>query len=84
MEAKTLSFVLSPAAVDEISSLTAEVLGKYGVDKTDAIRMRLSVEEVLLIWLDALGEGVKCTFRSGKRLGRQYRNVSVAGAKVDP
>jgi hypothetical protein len=84
MEAKTLSFVLSPAAVDEISSLTAEVLGKYGVDKTDAIRMRLSVEEVLLIWLDALGEGVKCTFRSGKRLGRQYINVSVAGAKVDP
>ena len=46
--------------------------------------MRLSVEEVLLIWLDQLGEGAEGTFQCGKRLGRQYITISVKGAKVDP
>ncbi len=84
MDTKILSFPLSLIAVDEISSLTADVIDKGKVDRADAIRMRLSLEEVLLIWLDALGEGAECTFWYGKRLGRQYITVSVAGAKVDP
>jgi len=83
-ETKTISFPLSLAAVDEISSLTERTLENGKVDRTDAIRMRLFIEEILLTWLDRLGEGAESTFRCGKRLGRQYITISVAGARIDP
>lgn len=42
------------------------------------------MEKVLLKWLSVLGEGSECTFRSGRRLGRQYITPAAPGPKVNP
>jgi len=81
---KTLSFRLSEDAVGQISSLTAEALKEGNIEKYDAERLHLAVEKVLLKWLDVLGEGTEGTYRCGKRLGRQYITLSVAGTRVNP
>jgi len=84
VSAKTLTFHLSEDAVGQISSLTAEALKEGNIEEYDIERLHLAVEQVLLKWLDVLGEGTEGTYRSGKRLGRQYINLSVIGPRVNP
>ncbi|HJJ37394.1 MAG TPA: cation:dicarboxylase symporter family transporter, partial [Methanocorpusculum sp.] len=84
VSAKTLTFRLSKDAVGQISSLTAEALKEGDLEVYDVERLHLAVEQVLLKWLDVLGEGTEGTYRSGKRLGRQYINLSVSGPRVNP
>ncbi len=78
VSAKTLTFHLSEDAVGQISSLTAEALKEGNIGEYDIKRLHLAVEQVLLKWLAVLGEGTEGTYRSGKRLGRQYINLSVS------
>lgn len=84
IKTKKMSFKLSLAVVDEISELTVESLNEGKIDRKDVIRMRLSVEEVLLKWVDMLGEGAEGTYQCGKRLGLQYITLSLTGIKADP
>ncbi len=84
VSAKTLTFHLSEDAVGQISSLTAEALKEGNIEEYDIKRLHLAVEQVLLKWLAVLGEGTEGTYRSGKRLGRQYINLSVSGPRVNP
>ena len=84
ISAKTLTFHLSEDAVGQISSLTAEALKEGDLEVYDVERLHLAVKQVLLKWLDVLGEGTEGTYRSGKRLGRQYINLSVLGPRVNP
>ena len=84
METNNISGKLSAYTIDFFSEKTDEALSGAKISRTNALRLRLSVEEVLLKWLDALGEGAECTFKSGKRLGRHYITLSVAGDKVNP
>ena len=81
---KTLTYRLSETAVTEISSLTARTLKEGQIDADDAKNLQIAVEKVLLKWLAVLGEGTECTFRSGRRLGRQYITMAVPGPKVNP
>ncbi|HJJ30144.1 MAG TPA: cation:dicarboxylase symporter family transporter [Methanocorpusculum sp.] len=84
VSSKTLTFHLSEDVVGQISSLTAEALKEGNIEVYDVERLHLAVEQVLLKWLAALGEGTVGTYRSGKRLGRQYINLSVLGPRVNP
>lgn len=84
METKRLSCRLSAGTIDYLSEMTNEVLSEAKTSRRNVLRLRLSVEEVLLQWLKTLGEGAPCTFRSGKRLGRRYITLSVVGKKVNP
>ena len=81
---KSVTFHLSPDVVSEISTLTAKTLKEGQIDREDAKHLQIAVEKVLLKWLSVLGEGTECTFRSGRRLGRQYITFAVPGPKVNP
>ncbi|MDU9377103.1 Proton/glutamate-aspartate symporter [Methanocorpusculaceae archaeon Sp1] len=81
---KTLTYRLSGTAVTELSSLTAKTLKEGQIDADDAKNLQIAVEKVLLKWLSVLGEGSECTFRSGRRLGRQYITLAVPGPRVNP
>ncbi|MDR0980266.1 MAG: hypothetical protein LBL85_00490, partial [Methanocalculaceae archaeon] len=80
---KTLTYRLSETAVTEISLLTAKTLREGQISADDTKNLQTAVEKVFLKWLAVLGEGSECTFRSGRRLGRQYITMAVPGPKVN-
>ncbi len=82
--AKSKTFRLSKDVVEEISSLTAETLKEDNIELQAADRLHAVVEKVLLKWLDGLGEGAECSFRAGKKLGKQYITLAAAGQRVNP
>ena len=77
---------LSPRSIDEISEQLEETLSAASIsmDRRMQLRIRLSIEEVLLRWRDALGEQAICTLIIKKRMGIPQINLSVSGERVDP
>ena len=77
-------FSLTPEDVDAAADFVAEGLTELGLDGRDALRNRLSVEEVLLNWLDAEGLEHSFSVELGRRLGRVTLAVRCKGAPADP
>ena len=78
------TYRLSPSSVQEMSSLTADTLKEDKIDSHDAELLHSAVESVLEKWLEGLGEGAECSFRAGKKLGRQYISLTAVGQRVNP
>lgn len=76
-------YQLSAKTVDRISSLLGEILTENGTDKKDIIRIRLSAEEILELWLEHL-EGAAVLFKTGERFGRPYLEIRVEGPQRNP
>ena len=77
-------FMLSAVEIDRFSEKTVELLQQAGVTQKDILRFRLSIENVMEIWLRELGEETRCTFSSGSKFGRAHIIVAAEGKKVNP
>ncbi len=80
-------FTLSAEGIDNASDFIAEELGKVKVSKRDALRLRLSVEEILLVWhkSDKTEKTEKTvTIELTKRFKRINLSLSCIGASVNP
>ena len=69
-------FTLSPAVIDKMSGICAESLSEANVGKRDILRIRLSLEEILGVWLERLG-GANAAYIKGKRGKRNFVEFSV-------
>lgn len=78
------NFFLHTTEIDRCSQLTADLLQQMQIKSRDILRFRLSIENVMEIWLRELGENTKCTFTSGSRFGRTYIILSAEGKSVNP
>lgn len=76
--------VLSAACVDDFSQQIYDLLLARGVERGDALRLRLSAEEALLYWRGVLGEGASCSLRTENRFGRSQLVLTAAGVRADP
>ncbi len=74
-------YILSPSAVDEISSEFSLSLEKSGCGRKDILRLRLALEDILVSWLDIL-PSAEVEYRSGRRLNRPYIKICVKGDEV--
>lgn len=54
------------------------------INPKDILRFRLSIENVMEIWIHELGENTSCTFTSGSKFGRTYILLSAEGKMVNP
>lgn len=72
------AFSLSAQTIDEVSALCVQTLSEAGADKKDILRIRLSLEEILGIWLGSL-EGAVVQVDSGQKFGRAFLKISVDG-----
>lgn len=61
-------YPLTAASIDAIAELAEQQLSALKMESQNRLRIRLSMEEILLKWRDAFGEDAVCTFRSGVRL----------------
>ncbi|MCF0246977.1 MAG: cation:dicarboxylase symporter family transporter [Synergistes sp.] len=83
MEEYKENFTLSPAAIDKMSIICARVLSEAEVGKKDILRIRLSLEEILGVWLERLG-GVNARCETSRRFRRDIIEFSVEGPQLTP
>ena len=81
---QTKSFILNRESIDEASEWVAETLSEADFNRKDILKFRLSVEDVMLKWLEEIGEGTECIVKCGTRLRRSYLSLSAAGSKSNP
>ncbi len=78
------NFILSSEAIDQLSESVAEFLENLKIERKNALRMRLALEEVLLYWLKVFPDGKECAFVCSSRFGRPYIMLSVKGSRENP
>ncbi len=76
-------FTLSNAAIDEASNHVYQIAGEHGMQRREALRLRLSIEEMLLRLRDTLGESAACALTVRKRLSSSYIELHAAGDRLD-
>lgn len=73
--------------IDLISDKAKDFLSINGMEHKNIVRLRLSVEEVLLCWQEGLAADNKTpeiSFNIGKRLTRPLITLSVEGDRINP
>ena len=84
MQKTTEKFLLHASEIDWFSQLTSNLLQQMKINPKDILRFRLSIENVMEIWIHELGENTSCTFTSGSKFGRTYILLSAEGKMVNP
>ena len=62
MQKTTEKFLLHASEIDRFSQLTVHLLQQMKINPRDILRFRLSMENVMEIWMHELGENTTCTF----------------------
>ena len=76
---------LSAEQIDLLSERLAEILSEeIKLEHKEVLRLRLSVEEALLVWREELGKDHPVSLRYGKRLGRPFVELSLRGNSSNP
>lgn len=76
-------YTLNNETVDIIARKVMEFCGTLRISEREAIRYRISVEEVLNCWIAArIGSSV--SLKTGKRVGRPYVILEVTGEQNNP
>ena len=84
MENKRYAYSLSREAIDSISDFVQSYCSSCKVEKKTISRYRLTLEELLLQYMDRFGEGIPLCLVTGKRLGRNILRLEIEGASFDP
>ena len=86
MATKTMSesFSLTASSIDTISEISNRCCSEHKMDRKNVIRIRLSIEESLGIWLNTLGEGTMVSYKTGARLRKSYFQISAEGEPCNP
>lgn len=73
--------ILSAQAIDQLSKLFTAALTEAGTDKKDILRIRLSLEEILGVWLKQ-SEGAVILYKTMQKFGRFSIEVSMEGMQI--
>lgn len=77
-------YPLTGEAVDQIAAKVEEYLLFLRTERTNILRIRLSLEEALLRWQDRFGTEAEVTVELGKRWFRPTITLALSGAVYDP
>ncbi|MDY5846300.1 MAG: cation:dicarboxylase symporter family transporter [Bariatricus sp.] len=81
---QTESFSLTASSIDVISEIANCCCTEHKMERRDAIRIRLSIEESLGVWLNTLGEGATVSYKTGTRFWKSYFQISAKGEPCNP
>jgi len=81
---RTTEYILCAESIDRIADEVESLCVENRLDPRGKTRIRLSVEESLLSWMEHLGEGRTVVFSFGYRLFRPFFQISVAGDAFNP
>ena len=78
------TYTLCPENIDIIANKIETICRENKLDHKSEIRVRLSVEESLALWMDYFGEDKTVIFEFGYKLLRPFFQISVDGEAVNP
>ena len=82
---KPREYLLNADGLDQIAAVLQEVLSDQGLERREALRIRLTMEELLLRVMEAQGEDpVTVTLSMKKRFGTQTILLRYGGPSFDP
>ena len=76
--------ILDRAAVDILSEEIQSFLDGIRLEKSNRIRIRFAMEDLLLRICEHYGESVPCTLELGRRIGRPYISIRYNGELYNP
>ena len=79
-----MNYLLTNLNIGAISDEIGEFLDKCKVDRKDAMRIKLAVEETLLHYQEEFGEEQKVVVNCRKRLGRARIEIRIPAARFNP
>ena len=79
-----MTYTLNNQNIDLASEKATEFLSKAGVDSKEILRIRLSLEEILLKYLEIYGDKKSFKFKMTKTLRALRLELSIAGISIDP
>lgn len=77
-------FRLDSISIDQISEKTSTFLDLLGTEKKNNVRVRLTIEEILLCWKNHFGDEKEIQFSMGSRYGRPYISLELDGEEMNP
>ena len=80
----TYNYRLNPENVDIISDLVGNYVQSLNMPQKTIIRARLSVETVLLSWMEQIPEETEISVKMGKQFTRPYVQLFFAGSPANP
>lgn len=70
--------------IDLAAARAEEFLSECGLERRDSLRLRLTIEETLLKYQEALGPEGTFSIRCVRRLGRSRVELAFPGERIDP
>lgn len=77
-------YFLTSENIDAISDEIASYMEKEKINSTGIIKGRLTVETLLLAWLEKAPANTEVVLETGKRFFRPYARLSFAGQQINP
>ena len=77
-------FPLSGTGIDDCSAFLEEIMDAYKVEQQNKLRIRLTIEELLLRYRDRLGEGWDFQVILNRRLGNPSLSIEISGTTFNP
>ena len=77
-------FPLSGTGIDDCSAFLEEIMDAYKVEPQNKLRIRLTIEELLLRYRDRLGEGWDFQVILNRRLGNPSLSIEISGTTFNP
>ena len=84
IETITKDYRLTEEAIDSIAEETESFLYSVGIERANVFRIRLSLEEALLRWMDHFGTGAEVRFSTGIKWRRPEIILAVRGQSYNP
>lgn len=81
---ESFTYDLSASAIDEMAEKIDEYLVALKIESKNRVRIRLSMEEILLRMRDEFGEDITCKLQMGTHFRRPCLMFEVQGAQFDP
>ena len=77
-------FHLNAPSIDRVSQKVQDFLETGGLERKNILRLRLSVEDMLLKYREHFGEDTVFTMTTGSRFGRPFISFKLVGESYDP
>ena len=84
IEKHSIVYKLGYASVDEVSEKIEDFLTSLKVEKNNILRIRLSVEEALLRWIDHCEPGTEFRLETGMQWNRPFIILKLWGPEYNP
>lgn len=79
-----MQFQFTASSIDEVADKIDGYLTELKMERRNRLRIRLSMEEILLQWREHFGEEATCTLKFAARFGRPQLSLEVEGEAFDP